>query len=43
MHIDTVKPESEMRFPFDLVREVATISPEDSFRPVAESQCALLK
>ena len=43
MHIDTVKPESEVRFPFDLVKEVATIAPEDAFRPVAESQCALLK
>ena len=43
MHIVKVKPESEVRFPFDLVTEIGTVAPEDAFRPVAESQCALLK
>lgn len=43
IHIDAVKPASEVRFPFDLVTEIATIPADQAFRPLSESQCPLVK
>ena len=43
VHIDVVKPAGEIRFPFDLVKEISSIPADDAFRPVAQSECALLK
>lgn len=43
VHVNVIKSPDEVHFPFDLVKEVATIPAVDAFRPALESQCPLLK
>lgn len=43
VHIDAVKPAAEVRFPFDWVKEIATVPGEEAFRPLSESQCPLVQ
>jgi branched-chain amino acid transport system substrate-binding protein len=43
MYVVQVKSESESKGPWDLVKVVGTIPADHAFRPLAESECALVK
>ncbi|MCG6203586.1 ABC transporter substrate-binding protein [Rhodopseudomonas sp. HC1] len=43
MHLFQVKTPAESKAPWDYYKYLSTVRGEDAFRPVAESECALLK
>ena len=43
MYVVQVKSESESKGPWDLVKVVSTIPADQAFKPLAESECALVK
>ena len=43
MHLWQVKPASESRYAYDFCKPVATIAPEDAWRPMSEGGCPLVK
>jgi branched-chain amino acid transport system substrate-binding protein len=43
MYLWQVKPEAEAKHKFDFCKPVATIAPEDAWRPLAEGGCPLVK
>jgi branched-chain amino acid transport system substrate-binding protein len=43
VHVVEVKQPGESRFAYDYVKDVATVAAEQAFRPLAESQCPLVR
>jgi branched-chain amino acid transport system substrate-binding protein len=43
MHLWQVKPASESKYPYDFCKPVATIAPQDAWRPLSEGGCPLVK
>ena len=43
MYLTQVKTPAESKGPWDLVKLVATVPPDEAFRPLAESRCPLVK
>jgi branched-chain amino acid transport system substrate-binding protein len=43
MHLWQVKPASESKYAYDFCKPVATIAPEDAWRPLHEGGCPLVK
>jgi branched-chain amino acid transport system substrate-binding protein len=43
VHVVRVRKPSDVKEPYDYFDNIAVIKGEDAFRPVAESQCPLLK
>ncbi len=43
MYLWQVKPASESKYAYDFCKPVATIAPEDAWRPLSEGGCPLVK
>jgi branched-chain amino acid transport system substrate-binding protein len=43
MHLWQVKSPSEAKYPYDYCKELATISPDEAWRPLADGGCPLVK
>jgi branched-chain amino acid transport system substrate-binding protein len=43
MYLWQVKPVAESKYPYDYCKELATIAPEDAWRPLNEGGCPLVK
>jgi branched-chain amino acid transport system substrate-binding protein len=42
MYVVQVKTPAESKAPWDLVKLVTTVPPEEAFRPLSESKCPLV-